>query len=81
MNCEICGLSFKIMSVYKKHLQTENHKMQRQTQDNFYTYIHYKAIHQKKWNKLNHQYIERCYFPRHKYNMRLIFLDINLNIR
>ena len=53
MNCELCGISFKIMSVYKKHLQTENHKIQRQMQDNFYTYIHYKSIHQKKWHKLN----------------------------
>lgn len=81
MNCELCGLSFKIMSVYKKHLQTDSHKTQRQTQDNFYTYIHYKSIHQKKWNRLNNQFIKRTHFPVHKYNMRIVFLDINLNIR
>ena len=37
---------------------------------------YYLLLHNRKWRKFNREFEERASFPRHKYEMRHVFVDI-----
>ena len=37
---------------------------------------YYLLLHNRKWSKFNREFEERASFPRHKYEMRYVFVDI-----
>ena len=37
---------------------------------------YYLLLHNRKWSKFNREFVERASFPRHKYEMRYVFVDI-----
>jgi hypothetical protein len=37
---------------------------------------YYLLLHNRKWSKFNREFEERSAFPRHKYEMRHVFVDI-----
>jgi hypothetical protein len=44
-----------------------------ETEPNVYYYL---LLHNRKWRKFNREFKERASFPRHKYEMRYVFVDI-----
>jgi hypothetical protein len=70
MECLQCNFFCKLRSDYGRHLKTEYHTIMITKQNEMYHYIHYKAIHQKKLNKLNIQFTRRAIYPRVLYELK-----------
>ena len=77
MECLLCNFKCKNKSDYGRHLKTEYHTIMITKQNEMYHYIHYKAIHQKKYNCLIIEFKRRALIPRLMYELKLITKIIN----
>jgi hypothetical protein len=80
--CKTCNFNTKIKPHYVRHINTNRHislntnQSVEQNTDKEPNTNYYLLLHNRKWSKFNREFEERSAFPRHKYEMRYVFVDI-----
>ena len=70
------GRQFKTCNQCRKKQKAERIENAEDVERITKNYHNYLLTHQRKWKRFNREFIDRASFPRHKYEMNHVFVDI-----